>query len=172
MCCPGMASDSPTPPRPSRHCRTASHPRGRPRVGGLECRSAVARSAERAWYSVDQARPDAQPAAGPRRPGRGSGAGLSSPMCADPPGSGADDQDRPGPTRSPKRSARSRLHRWRRHQSRRHIARRCRGTAVVVKVVHSGARARVLDDLELMRALAGYVESHDETWPRTPQASW
>ena len=37
------------------------------------------------------------------------------------------------------------------------------GTAVVVKVVHSGARARVLDDLELMRALAGYVESHDET---------
>ena len=37
------------------------------------------------------------------------------------------------------------------------------GTAVVVKVVHSGARARVLDDLELMRALAGYAESHDET---------
>jgi ubiquinone biosynthesis protein len=37
------------------------------------------------------------------------------------------------------------------------------GTAVVVKVIHSGARARVLDDLELMRALAGYVESHDET---------
>ena len=37
------------------------------------------------------------------------------------------------------------------------------GTAVVVKVVHAGARARVLDDLELMRALAGYVESHDET---------
>ena len=37
------------------------------------------------------------------------------------------------------------------------------GAAVVVKVVHSGARARVFDDLELMRALAGYVESHDET---------
>jgi len=37
------------------------------------------------------------------------------------------------------------------------------GTAVVVKVVHSGARARVLDDLELMRALAGYVQGHDET---------
>jgi ubiquinone biosynthesis protein len=34
-------------------------------------------------------------------------------------------------------------------------------TSVVVKVVHSGARARVLDDL-LMRALAGYVESYDE----------
>ena len=32
-----------------------------------------------------------------------------------------------------------------------------------MKVVHSGARARVLDDLELMHALAGYVESHDET---------
>jgi ubiquinone biosynthesis protein len=37
------------------------------------------------------------------------------------------------------------------------------GTAVVLKVIHSGARARVRDDLELMRALAGYIESHDET---------
>ena len=36
------------------------------------------------------------------------------------------------------------------------------GTPVVVKVVHSGAQAKVLDDLELMRALAGFVEDHDE----------
>lgn len=36
------------------------------------------------------------------------------------------------------------------------------GTAVVVKVVHRGAQAKVLDDLELMRALAGFVENHDE----------
>jgi ubiquinone biosynthesis protein len=36
------------------------------------------------------------------------------------------------------------------------------GTPVVVKVVHSGAQTKVLDDLELMRALAGFVEDHDE----------
>ncbi len=36
------------------------------------------------------------------------------------------------------------------------------GTPVVVKVVHSGAQAKVLDDLELMRALAGFVEDRDE----------
>ena len=36
------------------------------------------------------------------------------------------------------------------------------GTPVVVKVVHRGAQAKVLDDLELMRALAGFVEDHDE----------
>ena len=36
------------------------------------------------------------------------------------------------------------------------------GTPVVVKVVHRGAQAKVLDDLELMRALAAFVEDHDE----------
>jgi ubiquinone biosynthesis protein len=36
------------------------------------------------------------------------------------------------------------------------------GTPVVVKVVHRGAQAKVLDDLELMRALAGFVEIQDE----------
>ena len=36
------------------------------------------------------------------------------------------------------------------------------GTPVVVKVVHSGAQVKVMDDLELMRALAGFVEDHDE----------
>ena len=36
------------------------------------------------------------------------------------------------------------------------------GTPVVVKVVHIGAQAKVLDDLELMRALAGFVEDRDE----------
>jgi ubiquinone biosynthesis protein len=36
------------------------------------------------------------------------------------------------------------------------------GTPVVVKVVHRGAQAKVLDDLELMRALAGFLEDHDE----------
>jgi ubiquinone biosynthesis protein len=36
------------------------------------------------------------------------------------------------------------------------------GTPLVVKVIHDGARARVLDDLELMRALAGYLEGHDD----------
>ncbi len=36
------------------------------------------------------------------------------------------------------------------------------GTPVVVKVVHSGAQAKVLDDLELMRALAGFVDDRDE----------
>jgi ubiquinone biosynthesis protein len=36
------------------------------------------------------------------------------------------------------------------------------GTPVVVKVVHSGAQAKVLDDLELMRVLAGFVEDRDE----------
>ena len=36
------------------------------------------------------------------------------------------------------------------------------GTSVVVKVVHSGAQAKVVDDLELMRALAGFVEDRDE----------
>jgi ubiquinone biosynthesis protein len=36
------------------------------------------------------------------------------------------------------------------------------GTPVVVKVVHSGAQAKVLDDLELMRAFAGFVEDRDE----------
>ena len=40
------------------------------------------------------------------------------------------------------------------------------GTPVVVKVVHSGAQAKVLDDLELMRALAGFVEDHDEALAR------
>jgi ubiquinone biosynthesis protein len=36
------------------------------------------------------------------------------------------------------------------------------GTPVVVKVFHSGAQAKVLDDLELMRVLAGFVEDRDE----------
>jgi predicted unusual protein kinase regulating ubiquinone biosynthesis (AarF/ABC1/UbiB family) len=36
------------------------------------------------------------------------------------------------------------------------------GTPVVVKVVHSGAQAKVLDDLELMRVLAGFAEDRDE----------
>jgi predicted unusual protein kinase regulating ubiquinone biosynthesis (AarF/ABC1/UbiB family) len=36
------------------------------------------------------------------------------------------------------------------------------GMPVVVKVVHSGAQAKVQDDLELMRVLAGFVEDRDE----------
>jgi ubiquinone biosynthesis protein len=36
------------------------------------------------------------------------------------------------------------------------------GTAVVVKVVHAGARQRVLEDLELMRALAGVLARDEE----------
>ena len=42
------------------------------------------------------------------------------------------------------------------------------GTPVVVKVVHSGAQAKVLDDLELMRVLAGFVEDRDEALAASP----
>ena len=46
------------------------------------------------------------------------------------------------------------------------------GTAVAVKVVHDGAAAKVREDLELMEALAAFLESEDAELARFGPRSW
>jgi predicted unusual protein kinase regulating ubiquinone biosynthesis (AarF/ABC1/UbiB family) len=46
------------------------------------------------------------------------------------------------------------------------------GTDVVVKVLHDDADRKVLEDLDLMHAVALYLESTIPNWPSTGPPSW